>query len=116
MYGVVQDISHDRMLVRLDDVVRSLVSAEDITFAAATVLGSHLDVNRCAYSLVEEDRDGFLLVGNYTHDAASIVARYRFNQFSAEFLRLMRAGLPYVVHDVWNDLRPDEPGPNTLDV
>ena len=115
MYGVVQDISHDRMLVRLDDVVRSLVSAEDITFAAATVLGSHLDVNRCAYSLVEEDRGGFLLVGNYTHDAASIVGRYRFNQFSAEFLRLMRAGLPYVVHDVWNDLRPDEPERRLVD-
>ena len=115
MYGVVQDISHDRMLVRLDDVVRSLVSAEDITFAAATVLGSHLDANRCAYAVVEEDGDGFLLAGNYTHDAVSIVGRYKFNQFSDELLSLMRSGLPYVVHDVWTHLPPGSPERPFLD-
>ena len=109
MYGVVQDISHDRMLVHLDDVVRSLVSAEDITFAAATVLGNHLDVNRCAYAVVDDDGEGFLLAGNYTHDAVSIVGRYELSRFSDEFLRLMRSGLPYVVHDVWTHLPPGEP-------
>ena len=109
MYGVVHDISHDRMLVRLDDAVRSLVSADDITFAAASVLGNHLDANRCAYAIVEDDQDWFLLTGNYTHEASSIVGRYRFSEFGDEFLRLMRAGQPYVVNDMATDSRIDAP-------
>ena len=107
MRGVVQDISHDRLLVRLDDAVRSLVDAEEITFTSATLLGSHLSVNRCAYAIVEDDQDAFLLTGNYTHQTHSIVGRYRFRQFGAECLRLMRVGEPYVVEDAFTDPRVD---------
>lgn len=78
MYGVVQNITNDRFLVRVDDEVRRLVSSEDITYTAARVLGQHLDVHRCAYAFVESDEDTFGLAGNYTNGVPSIVGRYRF--------------------------------------
>lgn len=107
MFGVVQDIASDRLLVRLDDAVRDLVEPDDITFTAARVLGEYLNVNRCAYAFVEKDQDAFALTGNYTHGVSSIIGRYRFRQFGAECLRLMRAGEAYVVEDSATDARLD---------
>jgi PAS domain S-box-containing protein len=108
MFGVVQDIASDRLLLRLDDAVRPLIKPEDITFTAARMLGEYLNVNRCAYAFVEDDQDTFGLTGNYTHGVESIVGRYRFRQFGVECLRLMRAGEPYVVEDSATDKRLDE--------
>ncbi|HTV18073.1 MAG TPA: ATP-binding protein [Polyangiaceae bacterium] len=105
MFGVVQEITSDRLLSRLDDAVRPLVDAEDITFTAASLIGQHLNVDRCAYASVEDDEDTFLLTGNYTNGVASIVGRYRFRQFGEECLRSMRAGQPYVVEDAETDGR-----------
>jgi PAS domain S-box-containing protein len=105
MLGVVQNVTNGRLLVRLDDAVRPLVKSEDITYMAASVLGQHLDVHRCAYAFVEEDQDTFSLTGNYTNGAPSIVGRYAFRQFGEECRRSMRAGLPYVVEDSLADER-----------
>jgi PAS domain S-box-containing protein len=108
IFGVLQDITRDRLLVRVDDAVRSLVQPEDITYTAARVLGQYLGVHRCAYAFVEDDEDTFILTGNYTNGVESIVGRYRFRQFGAECLRLMRAGQPYVVEDSEIDDRLDD--------
>jgi PAS domain S-box-containing protein len=89
----------NRLLVRLDDAVRALADADEITQTAARMLGGHLAVNRCAYATVEADEDTFELSGNYTSGTHSIVGRYRFRQFGEACLRLMRAGEPYVVVD-----------------
>ena len=97
--------ARDRFLVELDDLVRPLTDAEEITFTAARALGKHLGVNRCAYATVEEDEDTFLLTGNYNNGVGSIVGRYTFRQFGAECLRLMRAGEAYVVEDSDEDSR-----------
>lgn len=100
--------ARDRFLVELDDAVRPLLAAEEITFTAARALGRHLAANRCAYATVEDDQDSFVLTGNYNNDVQSIVGRYRFRQFGEECLRLMRAGEPYVVTDSEDDPRIDE--------
>lgn len=97
--------ARDRFLVELDDLVRPLTDAEDITFTAARALGKHLGVNRCAYATVGDDEDTFLLTGNYNNGVGSIVGRYTFRQFGEECLRLMRAGEAYVVEDSENDPR-----------
>jgi PAS domain S-box-containing protein len=97
--------ARDRFLVDLDDTVRLLTDAEDITLTAATALGRHLGVNRCAYATVEDDQDTFLLTGDYNDGVASIVGRYTFRQFGEACLHLMRAGAPYVVEDAERDER-----------
>jgi PAS domain S-box-containing protein len=97
--------ARDRFLVELDDTVRPLTDAEEITFTAARALGQHLCVNRCAYATVEDDQDTFLLTGNYNDGVASIVGRYAFRQFGEACRRLMRMGEPYVVADSESDSR-----------
>jgi PAS domain S-box-containing protein len=100
---------HDAFLVHLDDAVRPLEDPRQITQVAARLLGEHLGVNRCAYADVEDDQDTFNLTGDYNRGVPSIVGRYRFAQFGAECLRLMREGLPYIVEDSESD-------PRTLEV
>lgn len=97
--------SDDAFLVRLDDLIRPLELAEEVTGAAAGLLGVHLNADRCAYADVERDEDTFNLTGDFTRGVPSIVGRYRFIQFGEECLRLMRAGEPYVVTDCESDAR-----------
>ncbi len=96
-----------QFLLQLEDAVRSLSEPDDITMASAHMLGTHLGVNRCAYADVEDDENTFNLTGDYNLDVPSIVGRYAFAQFGDECLRLMRAGLPYVVADADTDPRVD---------
>jgi PAS domain S-box-containing protein len=98
----------DRLLIALDDTTRPLSDPDAITRAAACLLGEHLHVNRCAYADVEADQNTFNLTGDYNRGVPSIVGRYRFDQFGAECLRLMRAGEPYVVSDSETDPRTAE--------
>lgn len=105
MIGVVQDITGDRLLLRLDDAVRPLAKPENVVFTSARLLGGHLDVNRCVYAFVESDQDTFTITGNYTSGANSAVGRYTFHQFGAECLRQLREGKPYVVEDCRVDPR-----------
>lgn len=98
----------ERILTALDDATRSLSDPEEITLVAATLLGVHLNTNRCAYADVESDQDTFNLTGNYNNGVPSIVGRYTFTQFGTECLRLMRAGLPYIVEDSETDSRIED--------
>jgi signal transduction histidine kinase/ActR/RegA family two-component response regulator len=98
----------NRFLVELDDATRPLERPEDITQTAARLLGRHLKVNRCAYADVEADQDTFNLTGDFNAGVPSIVGRYTFTRFGAECLRLMRAGLPFIVSDSEVDPRLQE--------
>nr|WP_274709056.1 histidine kinase dimerization/phospho-acceptor domain-containing protein [Variovorax sp. S12S4] len=71
----------------------------------ARLLGTHLGVNRCAYAEVDADEDHFTLTGDFSQGVDSIVGRYTFSQFGLDCLQLMRANLPYVVHDIDTDPR-----------
>ena len=107
-FGVIQDITGDRLLLRLDDAVRGMVDADEITQTSARLLGDHLDVNRCAYATVEADQDTFEVFNEYTNGTESGAGRYRFQDFGPECLRLMRAGQPHVVTDSRTDPRIDD--------
>jgi PAS domain S-box-containing protein len=89
-----------RFLIELDEAVRSLTDPAEITAGCARLLGEYLQADRCAYADVEDDEDTFNLTGNYNRGVPSIVGRYRFADFGAEVLRLMREDKPYVVADV----------------
>ncbi len=97
-----------RFLLALDEAVRALTEPADITATCARLLGEHLRADRCAYADVEADEDTFNLTGDYNRGVPSIVGRYRFADFGAEVLRLMREGRPYVVADV--DTHQPPPG------
>ncbi len=99
--------SSSALLLSIDDALRVLAEPEEITLTAATILGTHLGVSRCAYADVESDQDSFNLTGDFNNGVPSIVGRYTFTQFGAECLRLMRAGQPYIVEDSERDPRTE---------
>lgn len=90
----------DRFLLELDDAVRAVAEPAEITGIYARLLGEHIGADRCAYAHVEADEDTFNLTGDYNNNVPSIVGRYRFSDFGAEALKLMREDRAYVVHDV----------------
>jgi signal transduction histidine kinase len=99
----------NRVIIELDEAVRSLESPEEITLTLARLLGEHLGADRCAYAEVESDENHFFIPGDYVRgDTFSIVGHYSMADFGAEVLRLMRANQPYVVHDVNNDSQVTE--------
>jgi PAS domain S-box-containing protein len=89
-----------RFLLELDEAVRSVTDPAEITACCARLLGEYLQADRCAYADVEDDEDTFNLTGDYNRGVPSIVGRYRFADFGAEVLHLMREDKPYVVADV----------------
>jgi PAS domain S-box-containing protein len=95
-----RDDSRNRFLVMLDEATRPLTNAVEITATHARLLGEFLSADRCAYADVEGDQDTFNLTGDYNRGVPSIIGRYRFGQFGAEVLRLMRAGQPFICPDV----------------
>jgi|KBSMisStandDraft_5_1062788.scaffolds.fasta_scaffold02747_2 PAS domain S-box-containing protein len=92
--------ARDGFLLALEDALRPLMDSAQITATGARLLGEYLGADRCAYADVEEDEDTFNLVGDYNRGVPSIVGRYRFSDFGAEVLQLMRDDRPYVVRDV----------------
>jgi len=98
----------DHFLVDLDDTLRPLSDAEDITRTAAQALGQHMAVNRCAYAIVDDNEDTITLTGNYIDGVDSVVGPYAISQFAEDWLRHMRAGEPYLVSDSLADSRITE--------
>lgn len=92
----------------LDSLARTtqpLSDPAEVMQITARLLGTHLGVNRCAYAEVDADEDHFTLTGDFSQGVDSIVGRYTFSQFGLDCLQLMRANLPYVVHDIDTDPR-----------
>lgn len=109
---VVRDITtrrrleaQDRFLVELDDLVRSLSDPQEITLAAARMLGQLLGVSRCAYATMEDDEDTFVIAGSYGVGVPDLAGRYRLQAFGEACARLLRAGEPYIVTDTRSDPR-----------
>ncbi|HEY4556060.1 MAG TPA: PAS domain S-box protein, partial [Lysobacter sp.] len=92
--------ARDRFVVELDEAVRALTDADEITRTCARLLGEHLDADRCAYADVEDDQDTFNLTGDYNRGVPSIVGRYTFAAFGDEALECMRSGRVFRIDDI----------------
>ena len=104
--GAVADL--DSQIAFLDSLARTTQPMSDpaeVMQVTARLLGTHMGVNRCAYAEVDPDEDHFTLTGDFSRGVDSIVGRYTFSQFGLDCLELMRANLPYVVHDIDTDPR-----------
>ena len=103
--SLLEELDRYRFIARLDEAIHHLEDPDDITYTAAALLGQYLGVDRCAYAHVDHEGGTFTLTGNYTNGVPSIVGRYDMAAFGAEYVRLSRLGLPYVVDDADSDER-----------
>lgn len=94
-----------RFLSDLNEITQPLTEPNEITWTVASLLGRHLDVNRCAYAEVLPDQDEFIITGDYTSDTFSIIGRFKMSDFGADALRLMRENKVFVVEDAASDPR-----------
>ncbi|MBM7776127.1 anti-anti-sigma factor [Actinokineospora baliensis] len=95
----------ERFLGALERELQPLEDAEEIIATAASRLGVHLGVDRCAYARVEADEDHFVMSGSHATGLPPLAGRYAMSAFGAGALTAMRAGLPWVVVDADTDHR-----------
>jgi PAS domain S-box-containing protein len=99
----------DRFLTQLASATQPLAEAADITQTSARLLAEELDVDRCAYAPVEDERV-FVITGNYLRGLPDITGRWNVEDFGPGCVEDMLAGRPYVVEDTDTDprIRPED--------
>ena len=94
----------DRFLAELAAATQPLIEPAAIMATTAARLAEHLDVTRCAYAEVEDERI-FVITGDHPRGVASIVGRWPVAAFGPGCERRMLANQPFVVNDV--DAHPE---------
>jgi PAS domain S-box-containing protein len=109
--GITLDVTEQRLaenrqrfLADLSAATEPLVDPDAVTAVTARMLAEHLGTDRCSYAEVE-DESVYVITGEYTRGALSIVGRWPVVAFGHEHRRVMLANEPYVVHDVDTDTR-----------
>ncbi len=87
-----------RFIATLDAATQRLVDPHDIMQTTARLLAEYLDVDRCAYARVEDERV-FDITGDWTRDVPSIVGRWEVAAFGPACVAHMLANTPYIVED-----------------
>jgi signal transduction histidine kinase len=94
----------ERLLAKLAAETQPLADASEIVQTSARILAEELDVDRCAYAPVEDERV-FVITGNYMRGLPDITGRWNVDAFGPGCVDDMLAGRPYVVEDTDNDPR-----------
>jgi signal transduction histidine kinase len=94
----------ESFLAALAAATQPLADAADIMFTSARLLAEQLDVDRCAYAPVENERV-FVITGNYLRGLPDITGRWNVEDFGPGCVDDMLAGRPYVVEDTDTDPR-----------
>jgi signal transduction histidine kinase len=93
-----------RFLATLDAATQPLVDPNAIMQTTARLLAEYLDVDRCAYANVEDERV-FDITGDWPRGVPSIVGRWDVAAFGAACVEHMLANTPYIVEDTDTDDR-----------
>jgi signal transduction histidine kinase len=93
-----------RVLAAIDAATQPLVEPREIMQATARLLSEHLDVDRCAYANVIDQRV-FDITGDWPRGVPSIVGRWDVAAFGPGCVAHMHDNTPYVVTDADTDPR-----------
>jgi anti-anti-sigma factor len=99
------DGSRDRFLACLERALQPLEDPDEIMATVARLLGEHMEVDRSVYAEAEPDENHFTMTGSYARGLPELTGRMAMSDFSADALRCMRAGVPYVLADAETDPR-----------
>ena len=99
------DAGRDLFLAGVERALQPLDDPAEIMATVARLVGERLSCDRCAYAEAEPDQDHFTMTGSYARGLPPLTGRMAMSDFSAETLRCMRAGEPYVVADAFADAR-----------
>ena len=93
--------------LRLADRLRGLSTPDDITAAATELLGKYLNVSRTFYAEIDDATDTFNVPAKWiaVSNLPDLPASGRIEAFSPALLKSLRAGMPFVVDDIYTDKR-----------
>ena len=98
-----------RFIVRLDDALRTIVDADEVSRTAARVLTEQLRCDRALYAEMEPDQDHCRVIGEYAPDLPSVAGTYRLSDYGAAYVASVRANRPYVEDNTQlEDRSPEE--------
>jgi PAS domain S-box-containing protein len=109
---VVQDIDEQRraenrldVLVRVSELIRTIHDPDDLSYAVAETLGSHLNVRRCLFNETDIERDLEIVHRDYTDGAGSVAGEHRISEYSSITSQEMKNGNTVVNTDSKTDTR-----------
>ena len=86
---VVQDIDEQRraenrldVLVRASELIRTLHDPNELLYAVAQTLGTHLNVRRCLFNEIDVERDVEIVHRDYSDNAQSVAGEHRISDYS----------------------------------
>ncbi len=103
--AAVSDAGRDLFLAGVERALQPLDDPAEIMTTVARLVGERLACDRCAYAEADPDEDHVTMTGSYVPGLPPLTGRIAMSDFSAEALRCMRAGRPYVLADAFTDAR-----------
>jgi PAS domain S-box-containing protein len=97
-----------RFIVRLDDALRVIVDADEVSRTAARVLTEQLRCDRALYAEMEPDQEHCAVIGEYAPDLPPIAGTYRLADYGAAYVAAVRANRPYIEDNTQRDDRSPE--------
>lgn len=89
-----------RFVDQMHAATSSVVDAQDIMNVVTQQLGRHLGADRCGYTVLDDDEDGFTVMAVYEPGAkVSVQGRHRLNDYGPEIAGALRAGRRLVFRD-----------------
>ncbi len=86
---VVQDIDEQRraenrleVLVRVSELIRTIYDPNELSYAVAETVGTHLNARRCLFNETDVDRDLETIHRDYCNGAASVAGQHRISEYS----------------------------------
>jgi PAS domain S-box-containing protein len=96
-------------LDRLGAATAPLADADAVLATTTRLLGEHLKLAICAYADMDEDQDGFTILGDWAAPGSkSIVGHYSLADFGKLAVKNLSAAQPLVVNDNLRELAPEE--------
>jgi PAS domain S-box-containing protein len=98
----------DEYRLLLTDTLRDLDDPEVIQIKAATLLATHLNVDRVIYAEVEPDNEHVLIHRDDGRITPKVAGRYKLGNFVGSVINELRAGKTMVIENVQTDPRFDQ--------
>jgi PAS domain S-box-containing protein len=95
-------------MVELSDVLRDLEDPEDITYAAAEILGRTLDVSRAGFGIVDRDRETITIARDWNGPGAETLAGVRNFRDYGSYIEDLKRGVTVCFSDAREDPRTME--------
>ena len=87
------------VLVRVSELIRTLRDPNELSYAVAEVVGTHLNVRRCLFNETDVEHDLEIIHQDYCDGAESVAGKHRISDYSSVTSLEMQRGITVVNFD-----------------